>query len=64
MTPFFWSGGHLGWPLFGIVVLSFTCLFVADIVWRHVRLPIWKLLVAVGGVWLAGVVALVALYFV
>jgi hypothetical protein len=45
-------------------VLSFTCLFVADIVWRHVRLPIWKLLVAVGGVWLAGVVALVALYFV
>ena len=64
MMPFLWSDGHLGWSLFGIVVLSFTCLFVTDIAWRCVRLPLWKLLVAAGSVWLAGVVALVALYFV
>jgi hypothetical protein len=63
MTPFLWSAGHLGWSLFGIVVLSFTSLLVADIVWRRVRLPFWKLLVVVGSVWLAGVVALVTLYF-
>lgn len=62
MMPFFWSGQHIGWPLFGLVIFSVCCLIVADIVWRAVRLPFRKLLLAAGITWAIVVAAVIALY--
>lgn len=62
MTLFFWSGGHIGWPLFGLIVFSACCLIVADIVWRVARFPFRRLLLAAGMVWAIGVAAVVARY--
>jgi len=61
MTLFFWSGGHIGWLLFGLIVFSICCLIVADIIWRVTRFPFRRLLLAAGMVWAIGVAAVVAL---
>lgn len=62
MTPFFWSGGQIGWPLFGLVVFSVCCLIVADIVWRAVQIRFRKLLLATGIVWAVGAAITIVLY--
>lgn len=64
MTSFFWSAGHISWPFFGIVVFSVLCLLATDIVWREVPTSSRKLLSTVSIVWVAGVAALVALWYV
>lgn len=63
MTPFFWSAGHIGWPIFGIIVFSAVCILGSDIVWRLVRVSFRKLLLCTGVIWVAGVVIFMALYF-
>jgi hypothetical protein len=62
MMPFFWSGDHIGWPLFALLVFSVCCLIVADIVWRVARFPFRRLLLAAGSAWTIGVAAVIVLY--
>lgn len=59
IADFFWSEGHVGWPLFGIIVFSVLCLLVTDVVWRLVQIAYCKLLVCVVLVWLVGILGLV-----
>lgn len=63
MTPFLWSAGHIGWPIFGIVVFSAVCILVSDVVWRIVQVSSRKLLLSSCAIWVAGVVIFMALYF-
>lgn len=62
MMSFFWSGGHIGWPLFAIIVFSVCCLVVADIVWRVTRFPFRRLLLAAATAWAVGAAAVIALH--
>lgn len=59
MTSFVWSGGHIGWPLFGIVVFTMLAILAADLVWRVVRIPIRRLLACAAAIWIAGIVGLI-----
>ena len=59
MSPFFWSAGHIGWPLFGIVVFTMLVLLVTDVAWRLVQIPFRRLLICAGAVWVAGIVGLI-----
>lgn len=61
MTSSIWSSGHIGWPLFGVVVFSVLCLLATDIVWRVVSVSSHKLLLLAAVVWTAGVGALIVL---
>ena len=60
MTPFVWSEGHIGWPLFSILVFSGLYLLVTDIAWRLVRVPARSLLICACVIWLVGVACLIA----
>jgi len=62
MTSFFWSQGHLGWPLFGVLVYSVLFLLAGDIVWRLTPAPFRKILAVMALVWAAGMAVLVALW--
>lgn len=64
MGSFFWSSGHIGWPLFGIVVLSVLCLLATDITWRMVRISIRKLMSIAIALWLVVAAAIVAIWYV
>lgn len=64
MTSFFWSSGHIGWPLFGIVVLSVLCLLATDITWRTVRISIRKLLPIAIAVWAFFAAVIIAIWYV
>jgi hypothetical protein len=64
MTSFFWSSGHIGWPLFGIVVLSVLCLLATDITWRTVRIRIPTLLPIAAAVWVVGAAVIIAIWYV
>lgn len=57
---FFWSDGHIGWPLFGIVLFTVLALLVTDVVWRLVRISFRRLLICAGVIWILGIVGLVA----
>lgn len=58
-ADFFWSEGHIGWPLFSIVVFTILCLVVTDVVWRVVRMSFRNLLICAVLVWIVGMVVLV-----
>lgn len=60
MTSFLWSDGHIGWPLFGILVFSGLWLLVTDIAWRVVRAPARTLFTCAGVIWVIGIGALIA----
>ncbi|HKZ10780.1 MAG TPA: hypothetical protein VJL61_08740 [Rhodanobacteraceae bacterium] len=62
MTSFFWSQGHLGWPFFGVLVYSVLCLLAGDIVWRLTPAPFRKIFAVMAVIWVAGAVALIALW--
>lgn len=62
MTPFVWSAGHIGWPLFGILVFSGLFLLVTDIVWRTVRMPFGKLFLCASVIWAVGIAIALILY--
>ena len=62
MTSVFWSHGHLGWPFFAVLVYSALCLLAGDIIWRLVPAPSRKIHAAMALVWVAGTVAIVALW--
>jgi hypothetical protein len=64
MMSFFWSSGHIGWPLFGIVVLSVLCLLATDIAWRVVRASTRRLLSIAAAAWVVGAVAITAIWYV
>lgn len=64
MRSFFWSSGHLGWYFFAALVFSVLCLLLTDVIWRLVRTSSRKLLSAMALVWLAGVAALLAGWYV
>lgn len=63
MTPFVWSAGHIGWPLFGILVFSGLCLLLTDIVWRTVRMSFRNLFLCAAGVWAVGIAIALVFYF-
>jgi hypothetical protein len=61
---FFWSSGHIGWPLFGITVFSILCLLATDFTWRVARVPIRTLLSIAAIVWAAGAAAITVIAYV
>lgn len=61
MMTFLWSQGHIGWPLFAIVVLSAVYLIVADVIWRTSRIRRHWFALAAGVAWLAGVATITVL---
>jgi len=61
MSTFLWSQGHLGWSFFTIILFSLTSLVIADLVWRLVRTPLWKLVLASSVIWLCGVILIIEL---
>jgi len=63
MTPFVWSAGHIGWPLFGILVFSALCLLATDIVWRTTRTSFRKLGACVALTWMIGITMALIAYF-
>lgn len=60
MTRFFWSAGHIGWPLFGLIVFSVLCLLTVDVIWRALKVSFRKLLIGAIVVWVIGVAGLCA----
>jgi len=64
MTSFFWSAGHIGWFFFGVLVFSVLCLLVTDIVWRMRPTSSRKLLSITTMLWAAGVLALIACWYI
>ncbi|MDA3919342.1 MAG: hypothetical protein PF501_01470 [Salinisphaera sp.] len=57
MTDWFWSHGHLAWPLFVALVYSGVLVLLADYCWRLVTLPARQILAGVLAVWLLGLIA-------
>jgi hypothetical protein len=63
MKLFLWSQGHFAWPLVEIVGFSVLCLLVTDAVWRIVKTSERRVLLSVGFIWAAGVIAILILGF-
>lgn len=64
MNSFFWLHDHIGWPFFGVLVYSVLCLLAGDIVWRVITAPFRKIFSIMVIAWTAGVIALIALWYV
>jgi hypothetical protein len=62
MMTFFWSSGHIGWPLFAVIVFSVLILLATDIVWRMLRIQVRRLLCLTALFWVIGVAVAVSLY--
>ena len=62
MTALLWSGGHIGWATFALVVFSVAWLLATDLAWRLARTRFRNLAFPAGGAWLlgAGLIVLVA----
>lgn len=62
ISDFVWSAGHIGWPLFSIIVFSVLWLIATDVVWRIVRISFRNLLIRAVLAWMIGVAVVVGFY--
>jgi len=60
MREFFWSGAHIAWPLFFVVVLTALMVIGMDYCWRVVRIRSAYLALVGAALWLVGTVLIIA----
>lgn len=59
MSGFVWAAGHIGWPLFALIVYTGFWALACDLVWRLENIPIRRLAMRMGAGWIIGVVVIV-----
>lgn len=62
MPDWLYVQGHIGWPLFVVLIYSGLAVLVIDYVWRRVTMPARRLLAASVTLWAIGLGLLLALY--
>lgn len=61
MTSFFWSQGHIGWPLFGLLVFTAAWLLVTDVLWRTASTRVRIFAPVAGLAWIIGMVIILVI---
>lgn len=55
MSSFWWTGGHLGWAAFALILFTGVWWLLADLYWRLVTMRASRLAIMIGIGWLIGV---------
>lgn len=63
MSAFFWAAGHIGWPVFALLVFTGLWWLLGDLVWRMTKIAIRRLAATMLVGWLAGFVVIVLVAF-
>lgn len=62
MSNFFWTGEHLGWGIFCLIVFTELWCLLADLVWRLKNVRFRRFIAAASLGWLIAAGLIVAIY--
>jgi len=64
VNGFLWASGHLGWPLFALIVLTGLCWLAMDLVWRLTSIGVRRLAATAFVVWIVGMAVILLGFWV